>query len=154
MVTIVILYNYKSNKMKIEEHERAYKEHLNNLNKFIEDGIEENQRNVGYNTSQASVELFAIYLHKLHLLQSSGDQFDHRIFKNKILIEKKIPKKFTKRNEILKLMKSIELERNVICYGKRKPENRIKKLIENFQKLRKLINLSLKNPRNKISGGD
>ena len=39
MVTIVILYNYKSNKrkMKIEEHERAYKEHLNNLNKFIED---------------------------------------------------------------------------------------------------------------------
>jgi len=79
--------------MKIEEHEKAYYEHLNNLNKAIEDGIEENQRNIGYNISQGSVELFAIYLHKLHLLQDSGDQFDHRIFKNKFLIEKRIPPK-------------------------------------------------------------
>ena len=29
--------------MKIEEHEDAYKEHLEALNKFIEEGIGENQ---------------------------------------------------------------------------------------------------------------
>ena len=68
--------------MKIEEHENAYKEHLNNINRAIEEGIEENQRNLGYNISQGSVELFAIFLHKLNLLQGSGDQLDHRIFKN------------------------------------------------------------------------
>ena len=130
--------------MKIEEHEKAYKEHLNNLNKLIEEGIEENQRNIGYNVSQGSVELFAIYLHKLHLLQTSGDQFDHRTFKNKFLIEKKIPPEFPDKNKILELMKDIETNRNLICYGKRKPQERIKKMINNFQQIRKLINKNLK----------
>ena len=68
--------------MKIEEHEKAYEEHIRNINRAIEEGIEENQRNLGYNISQASVELFSIYLHKLNLIKSSGDQFDHRVFKN------------------------------------------------------------------------
>jgi len=130
--------------MKIEEHEKAYKEHLKNLNKAIEEGIEENQRNVGYNVSQGSVELFALHLHKLHLLPGSGDQLDHRIFKNKTLSEKKIPPKFPSRNEILNLMRDIETERNVICYGKRKPKNRIEMMIKKFQELRELINKNLK----------
>ncbi len=131
--------------MKIEDHEKAYKEHLTNLNKLIEEGIEENQRNIGYNVSQGSVELFAIYLHRLHLLQASGDQFDHRIFKNKFLIEKKIPPEFSGKDRILELMKEIEMDRNIICYGKRKPQEKIKKMINNFQQIRKLINKNLKN---------
>jgi len=131
-------------KMKIEEHEKAYKEHLENLNKSIDEGIKENQRNIGYNISQGSVELFAIYLHKLRLLQSSGDQFDHRVFKNKALIEKKISFEFLNKKKVLDLMEGIELERNAICYGTRKPEKRIKEAIAKFQELRKLINLNLK----------
>jgi len=130
--------------MKVDEHEKAYKEHLENLNKAIEEGIDENQRNIGYNISQGSVELFALYLHKLKLLQTSGDQFDHRVFKNKSLIERKIPPNFPGRNKILDLMKSIELERNIICYGRRKPKTKIEELIKKFQKLRKLINKNLK----------
>jgi len=31
--------------MKVEEHEKAYREHLNNLRRLIEEGMEENQRN-------------------------------------------------------------------------------------------------------------
>ena len=130
--------------MKIEEHEKAYREHLDNLNDNIEEGIVENQRNIGYNISQGSVELFAIYLHKLRLLQDSGDQFDHRVFKNKFLIEKKIPPKFKDKDKILEIMKFIELERNSICYGTRKPKERIEKAIKRFQQLRKLINKNLK----------
>ena len=129
--------------MKTEEHEKAYKEHVENLNNAIEEGVEENQRNIGYNTSQGSVELFAIYLHKLRLLQASGEQFDHRIFKNKSQVEKRIPPKFPDRNKILDLMKSIELERNVICYGRRKSKEKIEDMIKKFQKLRKLINKNL-----------
>ena len=104
--------------MRIDDHEIAFKEHLDSLNKAIEEGIEANQRNIGYNISQGSVELFAIYLHKLRLLQDSGDQFDHRIFKNKFLIDKKIPPEFLDRNKILEIMRFIELNRNVICYSK------------------------------------
>jgi len=130
--------------MKIEEHEKACKEHIENLKKAIEEGIEDNQRNIGYNISQGSIELFAIYLHKLRLLQDSGDQFDHRIFKNKLQINRKIPVEFPDRKKILDLMKEIELERNVICYGKRKPERKIEEAIEKFQRLRRLINKNIK----------
>ncbi len=126
--------------MKIEEHEKAYNEHLRNINKFVEEGIEENQRNVGYNISQGSVELFSILMHKLNLIEGSGDQFDHRIFKNKNLIEKKIPLGFSKRVELLNLMRDIETNRNVLCYGTRKPLKRIEEAIIKFNELRKLIN--------------
>lgn len=131
--------------MKIEDHEKAYEEHLNNINKAIEEGVVENQRNIGYNVSQGAVELFAIYLHKLRLLQNSGDQFDHRIFKSKALIDKKIPPEFKHREKILELMRLIELDRNVICYGKRKSKEKIENIIKRFQSLRKIINLNLEN---------
>ncbi len=134
--------------MKVEEHEKAYQEHLRNLNKAIEEGTEENQRNIGYNVSQGAVELFAIYLHKLNLLQGSGDQMDHRIFKSENLIKKKIPFEFLSRKEILALMKSIEDKRNILCYGKRKPKNEIEDFINNFQKLRRIINKNLKESKN------
>ena len=135
--------------MKIEEHEKAYKEHLENINRSIEQGIEENQRNIGYNASQGSVELFALYLHKLNLIQGSGDQFDHRIFKNSSLIAKRIPLKFPSRAEILKLMRQIEEERNVLSYGTRKTKERIEKIIKYFQNLRKIINKNLENAQKK-----
>jgi len=130
--------------MKIEEHEKAYNEHLDNLKRAIEEDVEKNQRNIGYNVSQGSVELFAIYLHKLSLLQGSGDQFNHRIFKSQSLIKKKIPPKFPARKEILELMNSIENERNVLCYGTRKPKTRIEKAIKDFHALRRIINKNLK----------
>jgi len=129
--------------MKVEDHEIAFKEHLDSLSKAIEEGIEENQRNIGYNVSQGSVELFAIYLHKLRLLQDSGDQFDHRVFKNKSLIDKKIPPEFLDRDKILEIMRFIESNRNIICYGKRKPEKQIKEIIKKFQELRRIINFNL-----------
>jgi len=121
--------------MKIEEHERAYKEHLRNLNRNIEEGIEENQRNISYNISQGSVELLAIFLHKLNLLQI-GDQLDHRVFKSKSLSEKKLPPDFPENKKTLELMRAIELERNALCYGTRKPNERIKKMIETFNEWR------------------
>ena len=99
--------------MKIEAHEEAYKEHIENLKRAIEEGVEENQRNIGFNISQGSVELFAIYLHKLNLLSGSGDQFDHRVFKSKNLIEQKIPPEFPEKEKILRLMEVCLRKRGV-----------------------------------------
>ncbi len=130
--------------MKVEEHEKAYHEHLRNLKKLIEEGIEENQRNIGYNVSQGSIELFAIFLHKNNLIQGSGEQFDHRIFKSKSLIEKRIPIEFPERKKILELMRAIELERNSICYGKRKQGQEIEEAIDKLNQLRDVINSLLK----------
>lgn len=130
--------------MKIEQHEEAFKEHIQHINTAIDEGIIKNQRNIGFNISQGSVELFALFLHKLHLIEGSGDQFDHRIFKNKNLIEKKLPINFPSKNKILIHMKSIELERISLCYGSRKPKQRIEKVLKNFQELRKIINKEIK----------
>lgn len=135
--------------MKLEDHEESYKEHLKNTERAIEEGVEQNQRNIAYNISQGSVELLAILLHKLNLFQTSGDQLDHRIFKSNNLIEKKIPPEFPNKDEILKLMRLIEEERNVLCYGKRKSMEKIENYILHFQSLRKIINRILKNVRKK-----
>ncbi|MDP7115528.1 MAG: hypothetical protein QF915_00585, partial [Candidatus Woesearchaeota archaeon] len=110
-----------------------------------EEGIVESQRNIAFNISQGSVELVSIYLHKLNLIEGSGDQLDHRTFRSKNLIEKKLPVTFPRRNEILDLMKYIQDERNVLCYGSRKPLKRVRDLIQNFRKLQKII----ENPANK-----
>jgi hypothetical protein len=135
--------------MKTEEHDKAYEEHIKNINRIIEEGIEENQRNIGYNISQASVELFSIFLHRLNLIQSSGEQFDHRTFKSNDLTEKKIPPEFAEKEKIINLMREIELDRNIICYGKRKPKDRIEKMIKCFNELRKIINSQLKEQNDK-----
>jgi len=63
--------------MQVEEHEKAYQEHLKNLNNAIEGGVEENQR-------------------------------------------------------------------NILCYGKRKPGERIAYMIKSFHELRKAINENLR----------
>lgn len=131
--------------MKVEEHEKAYQEHLRNLNKAIEEGVEDNQRNVGYNVSQGSVELFAIYLHRLHLIEGSGDQWDHRTFKTKERLQQKVPPEFPDRTKILALMEKIEQERLIVCYGRRKPKGRIETMIETFHELRRIINHHLSN---------
>lgn len=139
--------------MKIEQHEQALEEHIRNLNKSIDEGIEENQRNIGYNASQGSIELFAIYLHSLHIIESSGDQWDHRVFKSKSKIEEKVPAEFNGREKVLELMTAIENERNALCYGKRKPKARIEKMINSFQELRELI-VGLKNNNDKSGKND
>lgn len=133
--------------MKLEQHKEAFREHLNNINRAIDENIEENQRNLGFNISQGSVELFSIFLHKLNFIESSGDQIDHRIFKNKKLIDKKIPLDFPSKKKILNLMRAIEEERTALCYGSRKPVTRIKKAILNFNQLRKIINNEIKNAK-------
>lgn len=135
--------------MKLEEHKKALEEHLQNINDAVDKGIEKNQRNIGFNISQGSVELFSIFLHKLHLIESSGDQLDHRIFKKKNLIEKKLPSDFPSKNKILEIMKIIELERIALCYGSRKSKERIEKILIKFNELRKLINEGIKNAREK-----
>ena len=131
--------------MKLEEHEKAYEEHKRNIDRTIEEGIEENQRNLSYNVSQGSVELFSIFLHKLNIIQGSGDQFDHRIFKSKKLVESKIKFDFPQKKKILELMKKIEEERNALSYGSRKSKERVVEALNNFNELREIINKEIKN---------
>ncbi|HIG93342.1 MAG TPA: hypothetical protein VJI32_07490 [Candidatus Nanoarchaeia archaeon] len=129
--------------MKSEEHQQALEEHIRNLAQAIDNGIKENQRNIAYNVSLGAVELFALYLHTLHLIEGSGDQWDHRIFKSKKRVMEKVPFAFPDKERILKLLEEIEQERNLLCYGKRQPQQRIERMIANFQELRRTIDQHL-----------
>lgn len=40
--------------MKLEEHEKAYAEHLPHIDRTIEEGLEENQRNTGLSDEKFS----------------------------------------------------------------------------------------------------
>ena len=123
--------------MRIYEHIKALEEHEENLKLAIERGVEKNQRNIGYNASQASVELFSIQMHKLNLI-SVGENLDHRIFKSKD-VDNRITQDFPKKHEILSLMKLLEEKRNILCYGKSRPVEEIKDVIMAFNKLKEAI---------------
>ncbi|HLD49099.1 MAG TPA: hypothetical protein VJB11_01945 [archaeon] len=124
--------------MKIEEHKKALEEHERNIRRCINEGIEENQRNLGYNVSQASIELLSIYLLKISLVPVSVN-FDHRIFKNSDYIKKNFSFDFENKEKILGIMRKIEEKRNLLCYGKRKPIKDVEEMIEFFNNLKKII---------------
>jgi len=123
--------------MRIEEHVTALSEHEENLKLAIERGLLKNQRNIGYNASQASVELFSIYMHKLNLI-AAGENLDHRVFKSKE-VDNRIPQDFPNKNMILELMRKLEEKRNVLCYGKARPENEIKEVVMAYNELKDMI---------------
>ncbi|MBI4181761.1 MAG: hypothetical protein HY520_02230 [Candidatus Aenigmarchaeota archaeon] len=124
--------------MKIEEHEKALEEHIRKLKECIDQGLEKNQRNIGYNASQGSGELFSVYMHRLNLV-STGEDFDHRLFKKQALLDERIPADFPKRNEILAMLRAIEERRNALCYGKRKGGKEVQEVIEAFWRLKRLV---------------
>lgn len=125
--------------MKRDEHIMALKEHIRNLEDCIERGLVDNQRNIGYNASQGSIELFSIYMHHLNLVGPSSEKWDHRIFKSLKKMKEAIPYEFPQKVEILSLMTTIEEKRNILCYGKRRTEKEIRKVIVSFQEIKRLI---------------
>src|SRR3990167_10643610 len=86
--------------MKIEEHRKAVEEHDRNIRRCIDDGIEKNQRNLGYNISQSSIERLSMYLLKLKVVEVSVN-FDHRIFKHSKSLKERLPFDFPEKIKIL-----------------------------------------------------
>ncbi len=124
--------------MRMEERRKALEEHETNIKRCIDFGISENQRNIAFNISQASIEMFSIYLISKNLITASTD-FDHRIFKKSLEISEKIPFDFPNKSKILDLMRKIEEKRLLLCYGKRKVEKEVKEDIDFWHDIKSLI---------------
>ena len=124
--------------MKTEEHKKVLEEHERNIKRCINEGIEENQRNLGYNISQASIEMLSMHLLKLSLVSLSVN-FDHRIFKNSEYIKKIFTFDFENKEKILGIMRKIEEKRNLVCYGKRKPKKDVEEMIEFYHQLKETV---------------
>lgn len=128
----------------IEEHKKKIKEHLDEINDAIDEGIENKPITIGFHCSACSIQFLELYLHLINKIPI-GKIIKHDWFKSpkkeqkkEALIERKMPLSFIKKQEIYELIYSLEEERNTLMYGKPVKEQ-IKKVLENFLKLKEIF---------------
>jgi len=139
----------------IEEHKNKIREHLDQINDAIEEGIEKKPVTIGFNCSACSIQYLELYLHLTNKI-SIGKIIKHDWFKRpqqdqkvEPLIERKIQINFPEKKNIYDLIYNIEDERNILMYGKPIKEQ-IKRVLDNFNKLRKIFENLFENENFKI----
>ena len=124
--------------MKIEDHYQQFRESMAVIDECISRGLQERQRNIGFNTSAASADLLEILLHKLNLIDP-GFLVKHDWFNSQNKLKEKFAFDFPRKDEILKLITKIEGKRNILCYGRPQDLQLLKEVINDFNKLKKIF---------------
>lgn len=123
----------------IEEHEKTVKELLEDIEEKIRLNIvAKRQKIIGFGVSEASANLFAIFLHKRGLI-SPGFNINHSFFISEKRAEETFNFEFPKKKEIIYILIEIEQLRNRLCYGREKEANEANKAIELLFKLKKIL---------------
>jgi len=121
--------------MRIEAHEKRLKESISVIEESIEIGIEERQRNIGFNASAAAIDMLEILLHKAGKI-STSQVIKHQWLVSRRKIEEKLWFDFPRKKEMLNLISTIESKRNKLCYGTPQPAREIEGVINDFRKLK------------------
>jgi len=124
--------------MRIEDHLRNINESLEVIKESIQKGLQERQRNLGFNISVAAVEMLEVFLHQKNFL-NPGIILKHEFFSSIRKAKEKLKFDFSKKEEMLKLLNDIETKRNLLCYGKPQPAETIEFIINSFNKLKSLF---------------
>ena len=124
--------------MKIKDHLRNIKESLDVINESIQKGLQDRQRNIGFNTSVAAVEMLEVFLHKRNLI-NPGAIIKHNWFSSERKAKEKLNFDFSEKEKIIKLICGIEEKRNLLCYGKPQSLETIKSILNSFNKLKSLF---------------
>mgnify|MGYP001559019905 CR=1 FL=1 len=99
--------------------------------------IVERQRLIGFAASEASCDLFAIFLHKKNLI-SPGFNINHRFFSSEKIAWEKFEFDFPKKNELIPLLVKQEGYRSILCYGKSKERENVEEAIKNLYGIKRL----------------
>ncbi len=128
----------------IEEHKKKIKEHLEEIDDAIEEGIDNKPITIGFNCSACAIQFLELYLHLIGKI-SIGKIIKHEWFKRPTaeqkkepLIERKLSAEFPMKKEIYELIYSLEEERNILVYGK-PSEKQTKIVLEMFMKLKEIF---------------
>jgi hypothetical protein len=124
--------------MKVEDHLKNINESLEVIKENIQRGIQDRQRNIGFNTSVAGVEMFEVFLHKENLLHPSSI-LKHNWFGSEKIANRKLNFDFSDKKKIIELLCKIEEKRNILCYGKRRPVSEIKSTLDYFNELKNIF---------------
>lgn len=134
----------------IEEHKKKIKEHLDEIDDAIEEGINNKPITIGFHCSACSIQFLELYLHVTNKI-TIGRVIKHDWFKKpqpiqkkEALIERKLSVNFPKKNEIYNLIYILEEERNILMYGK-PIEKQIKNVLDTFLKIKAIFIELLKN---------
>jgi hypothetical protein len=123
----------------IEEHKKILKEFLDDINEKISANLLfERQKILGFSLSEASVNLFAIYLHHLKLIEP-GFGINHRHFRSEKIAKSYYPFEFKYKDKVFDLMIKQEDYRNKLCYGKDKELKIVSSAIKNLFELKEII---------------
>ena len=128
----------------IEEHKRKIKEHLEEIEDAIEEGIEKRPITIGFHCSACVIELLELYIHSLNKIPM-GKILKHDWFKKpkegqkkEPLIERKLKVEFENKEELYDLIYEIEENRNSLVYG-RVGKEQVKKVLDSFLKYKSKI---------------
>ncbi len=121
--------------MKLESHYANLQESLEEIEDAIKKGIAKKQRTIGFHTSAAAADIYEIILHRKNLI-TTGSLVKHDWFAAKNKIKAKLPYEFPEKEEIIGLIITIEEKRNILCYGRPRSEEEIKKVLDAFNKLK------------------
>lgn len=134
--------------MKLTDHLESYKEHKETIFDWgiKVKGIKNSQRIIGLHISRAIVELLSTYLHETNKIDQ-GFQINHRWFKSE-KVKEKLPE-FKDKNNIIKCMVELELAAEDLSYGAPKTPEKIKDVINLFNKIEENIN-KLRNENKQI----
>jgi len=116
----------------IEEHKKTIKEFEEDIHEKIRaKRLFERQKIIGFDVSEASTNLFELYLHKKNLA-TEGFSVNHRFFSSERRAEERFPFDFPKKSGILKTLVEIEELTTKLCYGKSKKLEDVEKAIRFF----------------------
>ena len=124
--------------MKSEDHLRNIKESLEVIEESIQKGIQERQRNIGFNTSVAAAEMLEVYLHKKDLINLDL-AIKHEWFSSIKNAKERLNFDFENKEKIIELLNKIELKRNILCYGKIQPIEDTEEILEYFNEIKSLF---------------
>ena len=130
----------------VEEHKRALAEFLKDIEEKVRsDLIVERQRLIGFAASEASCDIFAIFLHKKNLI-TPGFNINHRFFASEKAAKSKFNMDFPEKQTLLPLLVKQDEYRSILCYGKAKEKGKVEIAVQNLYKIKKLIESLLGEP--------
>ena len=123
----------------IEEHEKTAKELIEDIEEKIRlNLIVKRQKIIGFAVSEASTNLFAIFLHKNKLI-SQGFNINHSFFVSEKRAERTFNFNFSNKKEIIKALVKIEELRNRLCYGRDKESTEVNEAIRLLFQLKNIL---------------
>jgi len=124
--------------MKIEDHLRNIQESLEVIKESIKKGLQERQRNIGFNVSVASAEMLEVFLHSKNLI-NPGAMIKHEWFASLNNARERLNFDFEDKDKILGILNEIEAKRTLLCYGKPQEIELIESYLALFNKIKLLF---------------